>query len=382
MSTEIEPAAEAAVKDTAKDTWLHEQIFLVKKTLQETFADRKKAQRYLIGGLAAVVLLALYITANNNQVVELEDEQHVAKALKVLSKYEGCQVSARPEQTGVHKTIFLPQYPESISDELARDVVRGVTGMATGAKSLYAKSASLNKCVNKNSPTAMCMLIHPLVGTDPESFTDFYHEVIYGIRNPMTTFPAYVNAKAIHYNNVQGQVDANYWKQIREEYLPKMIEEWKDQIRAWKKLPSFKIGMYLEYETLMDHERGPAELSRVATFMAAARYQTATAADMPCIWYQSIGKERLENHQKFRYEFHDYVPAYTKEQQELLLKVRAQSLFCLREHCLSIFLLTSCFLFFAKGVQSLAAESSDDKELVAILKEYENDIQNKIHLEV
>jgi hypothetical protein len=131
-----------------------------------------------------------------------------------------------------------------------------------------------------------------------------------------------------------------------------MINEWKTQLTAWKSLPSYKIGLFLSFERLLNQDTGPAELQHLATFLQSVGYETVEEKDIACVWYTRMGKGRLSHHHEHGYEYKDYVPGFTKEQQELLLE----------------------------ELQQFKTENEDDTELVEILQGYEVDIRDHMYI--
>jgi hypothetical protein len=154
-----------------------------------------------------------------------------------------------------------------------------------------------------------------MIGTDPEIYRETFNpEVVYSIRNPATHFPFHQNSKAIRYAKHEGQVSEDGWRLFRDTYLVEMMEGWKKQLRTWKKLSSYHIALYLHYEKLMDPASGPGLVLRLLKMIRSEGFETLSEEDVPCIWYKSIGKDALESYHRYRYDFHDYTPGYTKDQ--------------------------------------------------------------------
>merc|ERR1712007_290303 len=184
----------------------------------------------------------------------------------------------------------------------------------------------------------------------PERFASLFdRKIVYAIRNPMTTLPAYHNWKAIKYYRQKGQVAENDWRMYRDKFLKGLLEQWKKQLRAWKGM-SYSIGMYLPYERIMNVHTGPALLQRFATLLRDAGFTTANNDDIPCVLHKSLGKQRLETFHKYGYEYTDYFPGYTEAQHARLL------------HEMTDFM----------------EENKDDAELVEILKGYHADIRDHV----
>lgn len=95
-------------------------------------------------------------------------------------------------------------------------------------------------------------------------------------------------------------------------------------------------------EQLLDPRRGPALLRRLSALLRARGVATVRDADVPCAWYRSLGRDRLERFQKYRYDFEDYTPGFTQPQIDAM----------------------------AQRLAEFMREVTHDAELVRILKEY------------
>jgi hypothetical protein len=94
---------QASKDDSVKGTGLHEQIFLVKRTLARN-------PNYV---LAAFVVIIFYLSSFQGDTDA--GDKNAASILKVLAKYDGCEVPTPPKQSKEPKTIFLAQVSESES---------------------------------------------------------------------------------------------------------------------------------------------------------------------------------------------------------------------------------------------------------------------------
>ena len=132
------------------------------------------------------------------------------------------------------------------------------------------------------------------------------------------------------------------------------MTDWKLFLRTWKSQTSYRLGMYLVYENLMSLEQGPALLQKYATILRAAGFaNTAPDTDIGCIWFNSIGKEKLEQYRQFGYEYPDYVPGYTKDQRDFIMS----------------------------ELKALISEYADDKELCSVLRMYYHDTKDNTPLD-
>ena len=86
----------------------------------------------------------------------------------------------------------------------------------------------------------------------------------------------------------------------------------------WRDNSNYDVGLYIVYEDLMDENKGPDVLRRIATITREAGFTiTIEDEDISCAWYNSLGEERVEQYRKNKYDYNDYVPGFTKEQQEI-----------------------------------------------------------------
>jgi hypothetical protein len=280
------------------------------------------------------------------------------KPLPDLSKYENCTVSTPPARSEwTTKPLFFPSYPDSIDEKLLKSLTSSMTGLGAGAKSFYASSrqSGLRQCFGKTE-TAACLLIHPMVEMKPGPLSKtakFAPQLVYLMRNPATAMPAFMNGKRIRYAKLPGQTPEDEWRKSRFMYLEGLWKSFKNQLKTWHGYTEggayYKVGLYLVHEHLMDPERGPAAVAKLATVLSEAGFPTAPKEDMACVWYKSVGgKAALEHYHKYRYGFDEYLPGYTKEQQAMLLQ----------------------------GLSELTEEYSSDAELVEILKEYHATIRD------
>ena len=294
------------------------------------------------------------VTGNNppKKPIPLEDFSHL----------DDCTVSFEPppkKDVGEWKTkpLWFPAHPTSIEDAVHKNIINGITGLPAGGKSFYAssKAIKLRQCQGQTE-TATCMNVHPIVDMGkkhPDTRAHiFFGQYIMGLRNPMTVLPAFYNQKAIKYHGLCTgcQVPEDQWRQDRDAYLGDMVDTWKNLIKTWKTMTKYKRGMYLVHEHLLDAQKGPLELKRLASVLRDAGFVTAPDESIPCIWYKAIGKDSIEQFHQGGYEYKDYKPGYTKVQQEFLLS----------------------------ELSKFAEENKQDSELVAILKEYQENIKDNI----
>lgn len=269
-----------------------------------------------------------------------------------VNKFSECTISFKPPKANSEwstKPIWLPAYPTSLKESTHKIIIKQLTGLDQGGKSYYASAkGGLRFCFGATE-TATCSNVHPMVdmaGGPDKKKEKFYSEYIMAIRNPMTAIPAFINDKDIKYHGGKGQMMEEEWRKSRDVYLTHLIEEWKSFLAAWKKNSSYTTGMYLVYEDLYDLYKGPAVLERLSNILHAAHFTVAPKEDIPCIWFNAIGEDQLQQHHEKGYEYNDYIPGYTKAQHRLLLT----------------------------AISSLIDEYREDKELVYILQGYKKTI--------
>lgn len=189
---------------------------------------------------------------------------------------------------------------------------------------------------------------------DPEGQTLLFNpEVVYAIRNPTTLFAAHQSAKAGRYGTHSGQITEEEWRHFRDMYAMRMFDGYKRQLATWKNMSYYTIALYLPLEHLMHPKVGPGLVKEMARLFRARGYVTVSDEDIPCVWYQSIGREKLEFYNRFRYEFSGFTPGYTKEQLHTL----------------------------ADGLEELMKDMSDDERLVSILKRYHEAVHHATRLD-
>lgn len=272
-----------------------------------------------------------------------------------LSSFEKCTVTSTPHpdksSTTSLKPFFFPQYPDSISDNVIKSIVQKMTGLEFGGKSYYAQNKRFRRCFGLLGPTIACMLVHPMVPLnpppdDPKCTSKFASQVIYSLRNPTMALALHQNWKDIKYRNQQGQTPEANWREYRDKYYESAYDSWEKQLMEWKTMTHYTIHMYLAVEELMEPFSGPKLLQRLAALFRSKGFATVTDEDVACLWYQSIGKERLQQFHNFQYDFEDYIPGYTQQQIE----------------------------FIANRLTKLIERVLDDDQLVAILKGYQSTI--------
>ena len=210
----------------------------------------------------------------------------------------------------------------------------------------------LKQCFGQTE-TATCSNVHPIVdmgNKHPDTRADkFYTKYILGMQNPATNLPAYHNGKAIKYHGLCAgcQVPENEWRKHRDEWLAEMLEGWSSLIRTWKEMKQYTVGTYVVYEHLFDPIKGPETLQRLGALLKDAGFSVAADDDIPCIWYNTMGKATIEAYHKRPYEYTDYIPGYTIAQREVMFE----------------------------KLNILAQQQVDDTNLVGILRDFQQEIR-------
>ena len=188
-----------------------------------------------------------------------------------------------------------------------------------------------------------CSNGHPVIEIAPERQSEnFYRKIILVMRNFKTAFPTHDSEKGEAYHGKTGQNDIDSWRRVRDNYCSDVFDGWKTLTMTWKNMTQYEIGMYAQYENLFDPDEGPKIVQRMANLFKEAGFPVAPDNDFPCIWYQSLKPEydRLKDYWK-------YNPGFTEAQREGILNL------------LDLF----------------RKEVAEDKELMAILDTYYDDIQ-------
>jgi len=272
-----------------------------------------------------------------------------------FDEYENCTAASfhepEPRKEWTTQPMWFVDYPGTLSDQMKKSIGYHLTGMKGGFKSFYMSIKKQLKHCHGTTETALCTVHHPLVLTGPEKMADsFAKKIVIGIRSIATVFPAHVNQKAIAYHNHQGQLSEDAWREARDQYYKTAFEQWTGQIMTWKNMSkTYRIAMYFPYEYLMNETKAPKLLSRLAAELESVGFPKAVKEDkdLPCTWFQSVGREDLEQFQNHGYEYSNFYPSYTAEQLEYLLN----------------------------ELDAFAEENKDDTELVGLLREYQDEIR-------
>lgn len=169
----------------------------------------------------------------------------------------------------------------------------------------------------------------------------------------MTVLPAGYNSKAEKYSGVVGQIPEEEWQRVREEWFDGMLEAWKKLIVTWKKTEKYSVGMYLVYEDLLDWNTGIETMKKLRNFLSKEGFSVVPEKELGCILFRAVGKDNIERFFKRRYEYDDYIPGFTMEQKDKMIK----------------------------GLRRIKQEFKDDLELVPILDRYIDDIENNIKID-
>jgi len=280
----------------------------------------------------------------DNQTVAVIREATIPDPLSLL-EFDKCSASSeqrhatdnnkRPEEEWM-KPMWVPSYAGSGATSVAKagdgsgnigvKLINAITGLKTGAKNYHAsrKNGVLRRCRSTLDETAACTNSHPLVPIGPEKQAQNFHpNVLLFVRNFKLAFPANYNDRQIAYHDWRGQVEEENWRQARDELLEKAFEEWKTLITEWRQITMkkkknghyYRIGMYVPYERLLHPETGPALTSRLAGQFQQAGFAVRPESEIGCTWYETVKEEwhRLGS-------FYKYVPGYTAEQKEFILR--------------------------------------------------------------
>ncbi len=281
---------------------------------------------------------------------------------------------AQPKATSwTTKPVWFNMYTDTISDGVHASFINPLTNTPAGAKSYYVSrpGGKLRHCMG-DTQTVSCANIHPAVEFKEnqldEKLKTFHEKYILMLRNPMTVFPATVDAKNRKYRNMVGQTPEDGWKKTRDEWFEGMCTGWKAVITAWRST-KYDVGMYLVYEDIFSFNEGPQTLLNLGHFLQEVGFSIPALENtdtnssdidrMHCLWY-NINPESMEQKKEEEYRdmilfdsFPDYIPTYTQKQKEYLLS----------------------------EMDSMINEFEDDKALVEILVRYRKDIEKNMSLD-
>jgi hypothetical protein len=132
-------------------------------------------------------------------------------------------------------------------------------------------------------------------------------------------------------------------------WYKKVLAEWQQLIRTWKTMKEYNIGAYIQYEQLMDAQRGPYAVQRMARVLQSAGFYVAPDDDLPCLWFQVVKEEYLRIK-----TYWQYTPGYTEEQKMVVLQ----------------------------ELKKFQEEMADDQALSAILQEYYDEIKDNPFIDI
>ena len=130
----------------------------------DTSSSRLTEYSTHIQGAAIFLWLIFYMIAFfDERNIGLKSSSSLVEYTDVLdlSAFEYCVEeipSPGPQPSNDLKTFWFSQYPESISDEVIRNLVQTLTGLHTGAKSYYAQNKSFKRCQG-GGQTVACMQV-------------------------------------------------------------------------------------------------------------------------------------------------------------------------------------------------------------------------------
>mmetsp|Transcript_12369 Transcript_12369/g.16219 ORF Transcript_12369/g.16219 Transcript_12369/m.16219 type:complete len:358 (-) Transcript_12369:169-1242(-) len=234
-------------------------------------------------------------------------------AIPDLSRFENCTISFPQHPIVVNtsaRPLFFPSGNNGFND---KTVISLLTG-GLPSRNWHNQKKGLRRCIVSASPgsTAACTNGHPSVPISPERHTrQFDVRVLLGIRNLISSLPAFDNEKANKYRGIKGQVPENSWRSIRDKYFDSSVKGWIRTIQTWKNMSYFTIGTYVPYEHWLNPDLGPALIQQIANNLQEAGFAVAPPEDMACIWYKSAKDKYLKEK-----EFFKYVPGFTEQQRD------------------------------------------------------------------
>lgn len=275
---------------------------------------------------------------------------------KCDAKFEGkVETKVRNEPNFSTKPLLMAGYPSSIKEGFAREVFDRLTNNIHSTRSYYnSKRHHFHRCISVEYPTVACK-IGDLYLKKSDIFDD---SMMFEIRNPKYVFPFLHNEKAIRYHGQVGQVDVSNWRTVREQYFDKNMNTWVEILNSWATSEEYKIGFYFNYDDFVRTETGPQMMQELADLLRSSGFNVAPDEDLPCLWYQSVGKDTIEHYIDYKFDFIDYVPMYTEKEQQKMLD-----------------------LLSAEITKYGPDGEYPDERLVAILKKYYEDVRDDTRID-
>lgn len=302
--------------------------------------------------------------------------------------WSDCSANPAPnkssERSGkLGEPLWLPAYPTSLpgvsgfanpglsgNAKIYEQFISRLTGFKSGANNYYRSHKKLKKChsTEPNDPGVTCEIVHPLITTNPWAQSKkFGKEVLIALRNPLSAFPAYHQDKAFKYHGAKGQVSREEWRKFRDEYVAdssdatKLFAEWKKYVLEWRSMDPYRVAMYLPYERWHNENTGPELVLEFSRALERGGFPVLfEGRELECLWYETVYKALLKEKEKCDKDGW-YVPDYTNEQREMLADQLET---------------------FAKEIESEmnveGKRRNGDEELVAILREYKEDIKGAV----
>jgi len=251
------------------------------------------------------------------------------------------------------KPMFLAGYPDSFLNTHA--IFTALTNNPWATRSIFnSKKGQFSHCIATHYPTVACTVGMGLRRNNG----NYDSKVILAIRNPKYAFPSFGTSKAQHYHGLVGQEDIASWRGSRDMWFEQNMNEWVTVINSYQESKEYEIAYYFNYDSWVKVDTGPQMMQELADLLKSRGFNVAPDKDIPCLWYQSVGKDVIEHYIDYKFNYIDYVPMYTEKQQQFMLK-----------------LLSSLIVKYGPD-----SEAPDDK-LVGILKEYYEDIRVDTRIE-
>lgn len=300
---------------------------------------------------------------SNDSIDDMTDYSDGPETPLDLSGFDNCSevykthdIVLRPRKNWTTKPLFLSMTAHTISEAFHKKLINYLTRLPSGGKSFYVSRKDKLKFCKGDTETATCSTHHPDVKMwrgMPNGFTHFHDQYIYLLRNPMFNFPAVLNSKDHQYRGIVGQTTRQNWMKYRDTYFNQLLNAWTESLKTWSET-RYKLAMYLTYEDLMDINKGPKALKKLADILKQAGFDVVEADDaIKCIWFNAVGAEQIQRHHQKHYDYDEYIPGYTKSQRDEMLS----------------------------ELERFMNENEDDIELVKILRRYVNDIREHIKID-
>jgi hypothetical protein len=281
----------------------------------------RRYRRFLVAVAALLVILTVVSIG-----VKSRDGRHVRKSASSATGLPSHEINAQncpkmnPSFVKPSKPVWVAGYPGSGFDLMA-PLAAAITGLTS--MDVYTHHSCVNDDIIDPSipPIAACISHWPMVPKDSPATLAVNGEVYYArsifmIRNPAEAIPSYHtrwwNAQKRNDLSNKQQAPEEDWKSWRDDRFSNHLELWKRSLIEWQRgVPAAGvkgIALYLEYNDLIDREKGPQLSEELAKVFQSAGIPVSDNAF--CLWHRIYDNAKLPK---------QYYPSFTNAQKKELL---------------------------------------------------------------